>query len=205
MTHQYLWSENTGWKIVHFKNVSTFRTQNSILVSWETDQHVLCESYRKSFPAVSPRHILFNFFLFQILNWFLCISIYISNLFYSRDSVGEARISGISGCNLFCTQQIGKYLAFLWRPSISTHSGKIHLSKQFKQMPLIRYLSHHCLTSQFVIFPFRTLCPKIALHDSEQHNLKENTQRVRNDDAISAIKADLFDESDYRLSLQCDN
>lgn len=196
MTHQYLWSENIGWKIVHFKNVSTFRTQNLILVSWEY------EVIQEKLSGCIPCSI---FFLFQILNWFLCISIYISNLFDSTDSVGKARISGISGCNLFCTQQIGKYLAFLWRPSISTHSGKIHLSKQFKQMPLIRYLSHRCLTSQFVIFPFRTLCPKIALRDSEQHNLKENTQRVRNDDAISAIKADLFDESDYTLSLQCDN
>lgn len=112
---------------------------------------------------------------------------------------------GSQDCNLFCTRQIGKYLAFLRRPSISTRSGKIHLSKQFKQMPLIRYLSHHCLASQFVIFPFRTLCPKIAPHDLEQHNLTENTPRVRNDDAISAIKADLFNESNYRLSLQCDN
>lgn len=115
----------------------------------------------------------------------LCISIYISDLFFPAKVLS----ADISGCNLICIRQIGKYLAFLWRPSISTRSGKIHLSKQFKQMPLIRYLSHHCLTSQFVIFPFRMCHTKIAPHDSRQHNLKENTQSVQNDEAISPIKS----------------
>lgn len=69
---------------------------------------------------------------------------------------GKGRDLGRLRMLLVLCRQIGKYLAFLRRPSISTRSGKIHLSKQFKQKPLIRYLSQHCLTSQFVIFPLRT-------------------------------------------------
>ncbi len=129
------------------------------------------------------------FFFFQIVNWF-CVSASTSAIyFFQQRYYRKVLTAAISGCNLICIRQIGKYLAFLWRPSISTRSGKIHLSKQFKQMPLIRYLSHHRLTSQFVIFPFRMCCHKITPHDSRQHNLKENTQSIQNDEAISPIKS----------------
>lgn len=58
------------------------------------------------------------YFFFQILNWF-CVSASTSAIyFFQQIFCRKVLAADISGCNLFCIRQIGKYLAFLWRPSI---------------------------------------------------------------------------------------
>ncbi len=93
-------------------------------VLWTTCQNlqILCMSHTGKgthkifirFQAAS----LHYFFFFQILNWF-CVSASTSVIyFFQQRFCRKVLAADISGCNLFCIRQIGKYFAFLWRPSI---------------------------------------------------------------------------------------